>query len=170
VQFEAPSLAELAVKIEVDPAVLAATVDRFNGFAREGIDRDFQRGRTVYDRYYSDPTVKPNPTLAPLERGPFYAYKIVPTDLGTKGGLVTDEHARVLREDGTVIDGLYAAGNATASVMGHTYPGPGATIGPAAIFGYLGALHAAQQARNPEAPVAPPFTPWDEAEPAVLAT
>ncbi len=161
---------ELASKIAVDPSALAATVERFNGFAREGVDRDFQRGRTVYDRYYSDPSVKPNPTLAPLERGPFYAYKVVPSDLGTKGGLITDEHARVTRDDGSVIDGLYASGNATASVMGHTYPGPGATIGPAAIFGYLGALHAAQQARNPEAPVAPPFAPWDSADGAIFTS
>ena len=169
-EFEAATLEELASKIAVDPSALAATVERFNGFAREGVDRDFQRGRTVYDRYYSDPSVKPNPTLAPLERGPFYAYKVVPSDLGTKGGLITDEHARVTRDDGSVIDGLYASGNATASVMGHTYPGPGATIGPAAIFGYLGALHAAQQARNPEAPVAPPFAPWDSADGAIFTS
>lgn len=159
-QFEAPTLEALAEKIGVPVAGLRASVDRFNGFARAGVDRDFQRGRTVYDRYYGDPSSKPNPNLGTIEQGPFYAYKVMLSDLGTKGGLVTDEHARVLREDGSVIGRLYAAGNTTASVMGHTYPGPGATIGPAAVFGYLGALHAAQQARNPEAPVAPPFTPY----------
>lgn len=159
VQVEASTLAELADKISVDPDRLAATVGRFNEFARAGVDRDFQRGRTEYDRYYGDPTVRPNPNLGPLEKGPFYAYQVVPGDLGTKGGLVTDEHARVLRADGSVIAGLYAAGNASASVMGHTYPGPGATIGPAAVFGYLGALHAAQQTNNPEAPVRPTFVP-----------
>ncbi len=158
-QVEAPTLAELAAKISVDPERLAATVARFNEFARAGIDRDFQRGRTEYDRYYGDPSVRPNPNLGPVEKGPFYAYQVVPGDLGTKGGLVTDEHARVLRPDGSVISGLYAAGNATASVMGHTYPGPGATIGPAAVFGYLGALHAAQQINNPQAPVPPTFVP-----------
>lgn len=161
VQVSAPTLEELAEKIGVDPKELVATVRRFNGFARDGVDRDFQRGRTVYDRYYSDPAQRPNPNLGPIDRPPFYAYKIVPSDLGTKGGLVTDQHARVLREDGGVIDGLYASGNATASVMGRTYPGPGATIGPAAIFGYLGALHAAQQIRNPDAPVRATFAPHE---------
>ena len=87
--------------------------------------------------------MKPNPNLAPLERGPFTAVQLVPGDLGTKGGLVTDEHGRVLEESGAVIPGLYAAGNTTASVMGRTYPGPGSTIGPAAVFGYLAAKHAA---------------------------
>ncbi len=81
-----------------------------------------------------------------MSRPPFYAAKVYPGDLGTKGGLLTDELARVLREDGSVIDGLYAAGNTTASVMGHTYPGPGATIGPAMTFGYIGGKHAAAQA------------------------
>jgi 3-oxosteroid 1-dehydrogenase len=122
---------------------------RFNRFAKSGVDEDFGRGRTVYDRYYGDPSNKPNPNLGAIEKGPFRAFKVYPGDLGTKGGLVTDEHARVLREDDSVIDGLYAAGNTTASVMGHTYPGPGSSISPAGIFGYLGALHAAK--RQPEA-------------------
>ena len=74
-----------------------------------------------------------------IDQAPFYAVKIVPGDLGTKGGLVTDERARVLRADGSVIDGLYAAGNVSSAVMGHTYAGPGATIGPAIVFGYLAA-------------------------------
>ncbi len=93
-----------------------------NGFARSGVDEDFGRGESAYDKYYTDPTVKPNCSLAPIEKGPFYAVKIVPGDLGTKGGLVTDERARVLREDGSVIPGLYAAGNASSAVMGRTYP------------------------------------------------
>lgn len=144
----ADTIAELAEKMKVKSDVFAATVERFNGFAREGVDRDFQRGRTAYDRYYGNPLVKPNPNLGTIEKGPFTAVKIYPGDLGTKGGLVTDEHARVLGKDGAVIEGLYAAGNNTASVMGHTYPGAGSTIGPAAVFGYLGALHAAQAAQN----------------------
>ena len=139
----APSLEELATAISIDPAALRATVDRFNGFARSGVDLDFGRGRTVYDNYYGDPTVSPNPNLGALERGPFTAVKVVPGDLGTKGGLLTDEYARVLTETGDPIEGLYAAGNTTASVMGRTYPGPGSTIAPAVIFGYLAALHAA---------------------------
>jgi len=139
----AGSLHELAAKIGVDPATLSATVDRFNGFTRTGKDQDFHRGDSAYDRYYGDPAIRPNNNLAPLERGPFTAYKVVVGDLGTKGGLVTDVHARVLREDGSVIEGLYAAGNTTAAVMGHTYPGPGSTIGPASVFGLLGARHMA---------------------------
>jgi 3-oxosteroid 1-dehydrogenase len=140
----ADTLDELAIKMHVDKEVFFATVDRFNGFAREGVDKDFERGRTVYDRYYGDPLVKPNPNLAPIEKAPFRALKIYPGDLNTKGGLVTDEKARVLREDGSVVEGLHAAGNNTASLMGHTYPGPGATISAAGIFGYLGALDASR--------------------------
>lgn len=144
----ADTIEELVAKIGVDPTTFADTVARFNRFASDGVDRDFQRGRTAYDRYYGDPA-RPNPNLGPIERGPFQAVKVYPGDLGTKGGLVTDEFARVLRTDGSVIDGLYAAGNNTASVMGHTYPGPGASIAPAGVFGFIGALHAAQQAQNP---------------------
>ncbi|TIC83906.1 3-oxosteroid 1-dehydrogenase [Nocardioides sp. GY 10113] len=135
----ADSLAALAEKVGLPADALDATVERFNGFARSGVDEDFGRGESAYDKYYSDPTVKPNCSLAPIEKGPFYAVKIVPGDLGTKGGLVTDERARVLREDGTVIEGLYAAGNVSSAVMGNTYPGPGGTIGPAIVFGYLAA-------------------------------
>lgn len=141
----AATLDELAAKMQINPAALRATVARFNGFAKTGVDADFGRGRTVYDNYYGDPRVKPNPNLGSLEKGPFTTMQIVPGDLGTKGGLLTDEHARVLNEQGDPIFGLYAAGNTTASVMGHTYPGPGSTIAPAVIFGYLGARHAAEQ-------------------------
>lgn len=133
----ADSLAELADLVGLPAEALGSTVERFNGFARSGVDEDFHRGESAYDKYYSDPKVKPNCSLAPIEKGPFYAVKIVPGDLGTKGGLVTDEHARVLREDGSVIGGLYAAGNVSSAVMGNTYPGPGGTIGPALVFGYL---------------------------------
>jgi 3-oxosteroid 1-dehydrogenase len=146
---ESRTLEGLAKKMGVDTATFFATVKRFNKFADNGVDRDFQRGRTAYDRYYGDPLVKPNPNLGPIEDGPFRAFKIYPGDLNTKGGLVTDAWSRVLRDDNSIIGGLYAAGNNTASVMGHTYPGPGSTIAPAGIFGYLGALHAAQQSQNP---------------------
>jgi len=138
----ADTLEELAKQAGVDPRGLLDTVARFNEFAREGKDLDFYRGESVYDRYYGDPTVKPNPCLAPLEKPPFYAVELFPGDLGTKGGLVTDEHARVLREDGSPIEGLYATGNTSASVMGDTYPGPGSTLGPAMTFGYIAAMHA----------------------------
>src|SRR3954452_13712874 len=136
---KADTLDALADQIDVPADALRATVERFNGFARTGVDEDFHRGESAYDKYYSDPTVKPNPSLHSIDQGPFYAVKIVPGDLGTKGGLVTDERARVLRADGTVIEGLYAAGNVSAAVMGNTYAGPGATIGPALVFGYLAA-------------------------------
>lgn len=141
----ADSLAELAAKIAVPAAKLEATVARFNTFAHHGKDEDFGRGESAYDRYYGDPRQRPNPNLGALEHGPFYAAAMVPGDLGTKGGLVTDEIGRVQRADGSVIPGLYAAGNASAPVMGHTYAGPGATIGPALVFAYLAARDAANQ-------------------------
>jgi 3-oxosteroid 1-dehydrogenase len=147
---KAESLEKLAAEIGVPPESLRATVERFNGFARTGVDEDFHRGESGYDKYYSDPTVKPNPSLHVIDQGPFYAVKIVPGDLGTKGGLVTDERARVLRPDGSVIEGLYAAGNVSAAVMGNTYAGPGATIGPALVFGYLAAEDIATTAGRPE--------------------
>ena len=137
---QAPAVAELAGQIGVDAAGLAATIAKFNEFAAAGRDTDFHRGDSAYDRYYGDPRQRPNPNLAPLARPPFYAFKIVPGDLGTKGGLRTDERARVLRGDGTPIPGLYAAGNTSAAVMGHSYAGAGATIGPAMTFGYIAAL------------------------------
>ena len=146
VVVKAGTLEELAGKTEVPVDALITTVQRFNGFARTGKDEDFRRGDSGYDRYYGDPRTKPNPCLGALEVGPFYAIKIVPGDLGTKGGMRTDIHARVLREDDSVIDGLYAAGNASSPVMGHTYAGPGATIGPAMTFGYLAALDIAAHA------------------------
>ncbi|GAA3521379.1 3-oxosteroid 1-dehydrogenase [Aeromicrobium panaciterrae] len=136
---KASSLDKLAEAIDVPADALAATIERFNGFAKTGNDEDFHRGDSAYDRYYADPRVKPNPSLHSIDQGPFYAVKIVPGDLGTKGGIVTDERARALRADGSVIDGLYAAGNVSSAVMGHTYAGPGATIGPAFTFGYLAA-------------------------------
>ncbi len=134
---KAATLEELAAEIDVPADALTATVERFNGFAAKGVDEDFHRGESAYDKYYSDPTVKPNPSLHVIDRAPFYAVKIVPGDLGTKGGLLTDERARVVRPDGSVIPGLYAAGNVSSAVMGYTYAGPGATIGPALVFGYL---------------------------------
>lgn len=136
---KASTIDALAAEIDVPADALAATVERFNGFADRGVDEDFHRGESAYDKYYSDPTVKPNCSLHRVDLGPFYAVQLVPGDLGTKGGLVTDEHARVLRPDGTAIAGLCAAGNASSAVMGRTYAGPGATIGPAMVFGYLAA-------------------------------
>jgi 3-oxosteroid 1-dehydrogenase len=136
---KAPTIAGLAAKIGAPASALTETVNRFNGFARTGKDLDFHRGDSAYDRYYTDPAYQPNPGLGALHAGPFYAFKIVPGDLGTKGGLRTDARARVLRPDGSVIAGLYAAGNASGAVMGHSYAGAGSTIGPAMTFGYVAA-------------------------------
>ncbi|MFI9025682.1 FAD-dependent oxidoreductase [Streptomyces sp. NPDC053560] len=133
---KAGTVAELAAQTALPAERLRATLDRFNGFARAGHDADFRRGASVYDRYYGDPTL-PNPNLAPLEKPPYYAIPVHPGDIGTKGGPVTDASARVLRADGSVIEGLYASGNASAAVMGETYPGPGATIGPAMTFSWI---------------------------------
>ncbi len=140
---KAATLAELAGHLKMDAAALNETVTRFNGYAEAGRDPEFGRGDSAYDRYFGDPTVKPNPNLAPLDKAPYYAVQVVAGDLGTKGGLVTDEHARVKTADGQLIDGLYCVGNNSASVMGATYPGPGCTIGPAMTFGYIAARHAA---------------------------
>jgi 3-oxosteroid 1-dehydrogenase len=121
---------------------LRATIDRFNAYAAKGEDPDFDRGAAAYDKMYGDPTVSPNPSLAPIAQGPFYAMPIYPGDIGTNGGLRTDEKARVISRDGRPIPGLYAIGNNAASAMGESYPGAGVTIGPALTFGYLAARDA----------------------------
>jgi 3-oxosteroid 1-dehydrogenase len=136
---------ELAAKIGVPADQLRATATRFDELARKGHDDDFNRGDSVYDNYYGDPTL-PNPNLYPLGDPPYYAFRIVLGDLGTSGGLLTDEYARVLRADGSVVPGLYAVGNTSAAVMGRSYAGAGATIGPAMTFGFVAAKHAAKQA------------------------
>jgi 3-oxosteroid 1-dehydrogenase len=140
---KADTLEDLARQSGIDPQGLARTIARFNDFARKGVDEDFHRGESAYARYYGDSKVKPNPVLGAIERPPFYAVPLQPGDFGTMGGLVTDEYARVLRQDGSVIPGLYATGNSTASVMGRRYAGAGATIGPSMVFGYIAANHAA---------------------------
>jgi succinate dehydrogenase/fumarate reductase flavoprotein subunit len=139
----ADTIEGLAALCDVPADALKATIERFNGFAKTGVDEDFHRGENAYDTYYGDPRVKPNPCLAAIEVGPFYAVALYPGDLGTKGGLVTDERGRVLREDGSVIEGLYASGNTSASVMGRRYPGPGVTLAPALTFSWLAMLDAA---------------------------
>jgi 3-oxosteroid 1-dehydrogenase len=136
----ADSWDELASKIGVPAAQLRTTAARFNELAHGGHDDDFNRGDSVYDNYYGDPTL-PNPNLHPLGKPPYYAFRMVLGDLGTSGGLRTDEHARVLRADDTVVRGLYAVGNTSAPVMGRSYAGAGATIGPAMTFGYVAAKH-----------------------------
>ncbi|MCW2654659.1 MAG: succinate dehydrogenase/fumarate reductase flavoprotein subunit [Mycobacterium sp.] len=146
---EAHSWEELAHEIGVPAAQLADTATRFNELARNGHDDDFRRGDSAYDNYYGDPTL-PNANLYPLGKPPYYAFPIILGDLGTSGGLRTDEYARVLRGDDTVVRGLYAAGNASAAVMGRSYAGAGATIGPAMTFGYVAARHIAGSLVNTE--------------------
>jgi len=142
--YKAKTLDELCEQLEIPAANAKAAITRFNEYAVKGEDPDYNRGWSAQDRYYGDPKVKPNCSLGPIETGPFYAVQIYPGDLGTKGGLVTDEHSRVLKEDGQAIPGLYAAGNSAESVMGRTYPGAGGTIGPALTFGFLAAEDAAR--------------------------
>jgi succinate dehydrogenase/fumarate reductase flavoprotein subunit len=144
VVVEANSFEELATKIAVPREQLRQTAERFNELARKGHDDDFNRGDSTYDNYYGDPTL-PNPNLYPLGRPPYYAFQIILGDLGTSGGLRTDEFARVLRDDDSVVNGLYAVGNTSAAVMGRSYAGAGATIGPAMTFGYVAAKHIAHQ-------------------------
>jgi succinate dehydrogenase/fumarate reductase flavoprotein subunit len=146
IAHRAGDLAGLARQVGVPEPDFVATMQRFNEMAYAGQDSDFQRGRSAYDRYYGDLTVTPNPNLRPLEGGPFYAVKMVLSDLGTCGGLRADERARVLREDGTVIGGLYAIGNTAANAFGKTYPGAGATIAQGLVYGCIAAEDAAADA------------------------
>ncbi len=143
---KANSLEKLAEILAIPAHELRETVERFNQFARDGKDLEFGRGESIFDRYYGDDAVQPNCTLGELLQPPFYAVEVWPGDVGTKGGLQTDERARVLDGEGHVIPGLFAAGNTSASVMGRVCPGAGATIGPAMVFGSL----AAREALAPE--------------------
>jgi 3-oxosteroid 1-dehydrogenase len=144
----AGTVAELGARCGVDPAQLEATVERFNACARAGVDPEFHRGESAYDAFMGDPRQRPNPCLAPLDRAPYYAAAIFPSDIGTCGGLLTDDHARVLRGDGAPIAGLYATGNTSAGVMGRGYVGAGASIGPTMTFGYIAMNHIADRTRD----------------------
>lgn len=135
---KADTVAELAQKINVDPAGLQNTVDKMNEFARTGVDTDYQRGDSAYDRYYGDPRFEPNPCLASINKPPYYAIRVDPGDFGTQGGMVITADAQVMHEDGSVIEGLYAIGNCSAPTL-PCYPGPGSTLGPAMTFAYQAA-------------------------------
>ncbi|OBG77661.1 MULTISPECIES: FAD-binding protein [unclassified Mycobacterium] len=137
------TIAELAHQIDVPTAELTRTIVRFNRFAAKGLDPDFGRGQSAYNDCLGDPGYRPNAALGPLDRAPYYATKVLPADVGTCGGVVTNEHAQVLDEQDRVIEGLYATGNTTATVMGRTYPGAGASIANSMVFGYVAARHAA---------------------------
>jgi 3-oxosteroid 1-dehydrogenase len=139
----ADTIADLARQIDVPADALEQTVKRFNEFAAKGQDPDFGRGQSAYNDCLGDPGYKPNAALGPLDRAPFYATRVFPADVGTCGGLVTNEHAQVLDEQERVIDGLYATGNITATVMGRNYLGAGGSIAYTMVFGYVAARHAA---------------------------
>jgi succinate dehydrogenase/fumarate reductase flavoprotein subunit len=143
IAIRADNFSELGEQIGVPVSEFFQTMTRFNQNVAAGEDPEFGRGRSDYDRYYGDPTIKPNPNLRPLVNGPFYAVKMVLSDLGTCGGLRTDARARVLREDGAAIAGLYAIGNTAANAFGTTYPGAGATIAQGLVYGYIAARDAA---------------------------
>jgi 3-oxosteroid 1-dehydrogenase len=141
---QANSIEELAVQLKIEPARLRATVDRWNGFVEKGEDEDFHRGERAYDQFLGDIMVEGRDrSLGKIEKGPFYAVDVVPGDVSTYGGVVTDVNSRVLRGDGTAIEGLYATGVSTASPMGRVYPGAGASVGPSMTFGWIAAKHAA---------------------------
>jgi len=139
----ADSIEDLAVQLDINPEILRNTVDRFNGFVDKGVDEDFHRGESAYDTWLGDPFRKPSTSLGRIDQGPFYAVPVLPGDMGTYGGVVTDVYGRVQRADGSVIEGLYATGVSTAGVMGRSYPGGGASVGPSFTFGYISARHAA---------------------------
>jgi 3-oxosteroid 1-dehydrogenase len=147
----ASTIEELARSIGLPPEGLAGTVTRFNEFARRGLDPDFGRGQSAYNDCLGDPGHKPNASLGPLDRSPFYATEVFPSDVGTCGGVITDQYSRVLDEADRPIPGLYATGNITATVMGRTYPGAGASIASTTVFGYVAGRHAAG-ARLPDQP------------------
>ena len=139
----ADTLEELANKVGIDAENLKATVERFNEYARKGADDEFNRGGTAYDKYCGDPRNQPNPCLGTIEQPPFYALPVYIGTIGTKGGPRTNVNGEVLNAFGETIDGLYAAGNAMASVSGPAYGGGGFTIGLAMTWGYIAASHAA---------------------------
>jgi 3-oxosteroid 1-dehydrogenase len=141
----AGTIGELARQIEVPVEALEQTIGRFNEFAAQGLDPDFGRGQSAYNICLGDPGYKPNAAVGPLDRAPFYATRVFPADVGTCGGVITNEHAQVLDENDRVIEGLYATGNITATVMGRNYLGAGGSIANTMIFGYVAARHAARR-------------------------
>jgi len=139
--FRDRSLDGLARQCGIDPGGLEATVTRWNAMCRHGRDEDFGKGASAYNRYYGDATRKPNPCMGPITNAPFHAVALSPGDVGTCGGVITDEHARVKRADGSVIEGLYAAGNCAAPLAGPHYIGAGQSIATSAIFAMIAVRH-----------------------------
>ena len=153
IYFKADTLEELAQEIGVDAEGLKESVARNNRFAESGVDEDFGKGSNDFDQYYGDSNIKPNPCLGPIEKPPFYAVKLFPGEIGTNGGLDADSAARVRRDDGSAIPGLYAVGNCSSAVMGRSYPGAGSTLGPAMVYAYLAAQDIATQSQSNGEPI-----------------
>lgn len=149
--YRADTIEELAAKIDLDPVTLRDTVGRMNDYARTGVDLEFHRGESSYDRYFGDARVGPNPCLGPVDKPPFYAVRVDLGDLGGKGGLKADASARVLDQADKPIEGLYAIGNCSGAPFGNAYPGAGSTLGPATVFGFIAANHIATRANIPTA-------------------
>jgi 3-oxosteroid 1-dehydrogenase len=137
------TIADLARQMEVPAGTLEETVKRFNGFAAKGLDPEFGRGQSAYNDCLGDPGYRPNAAIGPLDRAPYYATRVLPADVGTCGGVIANEYAQVLDENDRVIEGLYATGNITATVMGRNYLGAGGSIAYTMVFGYVAARHAA---------------------------
>lgn len=140
---------ELGRKTGIDPEALTRTIRSFSEHARTGKDPEFHRGESSYDRYQGDENHRPNPALGPLDKGPWYAVRVYPGEIGTYKGLKTDENSRVIGQDGQRVPGLYAVGNDQSNVFGGSYPGAGATIGPAVVFGWIAARQIAADAGKP---------------------
>jgi 3-oxosteroid 1-dehydrogenase len=146
--YRADDIEGLAKKIGIPGSRLSTVIEEMNHYAATGVDPQFARGREEYDRYFGDARVGPNPCMGPIDKPPYYAIRVDLGDLGTKGGLKADEHARVLNRRGEPIPGLYAAGNSSASAFGDCYPGAGGTLGPALTFAYVAANHIASDAAS----------------------
>jgi predicted oxidoreductase len=144
--FEGKTLADLAQVTGIDAAGLEATVREYNTGAVKGVDEQHARGTTAFNRYLADPNHQPNPCVAPVEKGPFYAVKLLMGDLGSFDGIQTSVVGEVKKSDGSVIPGLYAVGNDRASIMGGNYPAAGITHGPNMVFAYVTANHIADKA------------------------
>lgn len=150
------TLSELASKLRIDEAGLVQTVANYDRHAALGEDPQFNKGGTVFEQVAGDATNKPNPCVAPLGAGPYYAVRIIPGDIGTFVGIDVDAKGQVLTDSGAKIPGLYAVGTAASSIMGGTYPGAGAMLGPALTFGYLAAQTIAEEQPEPNSEVTLP--------------
>jgi succinate dehydrogenase/fumarate reductase flavoprotein subunit len=148
--FKADTLPALGAALGISGDALTASAARFDACAATGVDEEFGKGSTAYNRYLGDPDHKPNPCLGPLRRGPFYAVKVYAGDIGTAVGIRCNAQAQALDAEGRSIPGLYMAGNDMHSVMGGEYPAPGITLGPALTFGWIAGRHAATCAQGPQ--------------------